>query len=65
MSAYSSQFNPIERIWHFLKERYLSHRLLDDYDVIVEVASTAWNTLLAEPSRLTSLIWTPWKTEAS
>jgi hypothetical protein len=35
--------------------RYLSHRLLDDYDAIIEAASRAWNKLIAETARLTSL----------
>jgi hypothetical protein len=51
---------PVERIWEYLKERYLSHRLLDDYDAIVEASSCAWNKLIAETGRLTSLTWLPW-----
>ena len=42
LPAYSPELNPVERIWEYLKERYLSHRLLDDYDAIVEAASCAW-----------------------
>ena len=65
LPAYSPELNPVERIWLYLKERYLSHRLLDDYNAIVEAASTAWNKLFAEPGRLTSLTWTPWENDAS
>ena len=65
LPAYSPKLNPVERIWLYLKERYLSYRLLDDYNAIVEAASTAWNKLLAEPGRLTSLTWTPWENDAS
>jgi transposase len=36
LPAYWPELNPIERVWLFLKERYLSHRLLDDYDSIVD-----------------------------
>jgi hypothetical protein len=53
----------VERIWEYLKERYLSHRLHDDYDAIVDAASCAWNKLTAEAGRLTSLIWLPWAPE--
>ena len=60
LPAYSPELNPVERIWEFLKERFLSHRLLDDYDAIVDAAEIAWNTLVAETGRLTSLTWTPW-----
>ena len=44
----------------YLKQCFLSHRLLDDYDVIAGAASTAWNMLAAEAGRLTSLSWLPW-----
>ena len=60
LPAYSPELNPVERIWEYLKERYLSHRLLDDYDAIVDAAEVAWKKLLAETGRLTSLTWKPW-----
>jgi transposase len=63
LPAYSPELNPVERIWEYLKERYLSHRLLDDYDAIVDAASCAWNKLTAETGRLTSLTWLPWASE--
>jgi hypothetical protein len=39
---------PVERLWLFLRERHLSHRLLDTYDVIVNALCHAWNALTAE-----------------
>ena len=41
LPAYSPELNPVERVWLYLKERFLSHRLLDDYDAIVDAASNA------------------------
>ena len=34
-----------------LRERHLSHRLLDTYDAIVEALCRAWNALTAERIR--------------
>ncbi|NJM34525.1 MAG: IS630 family transposase [Rhodomicrobium sp.] len=65
LPAYSPELNPVERIWEYLKERYLSHRLLDDYDAIVDAACCAWNKLTDEAGRLTSLTWLPWAQENS
>ena len=48
LPPYSPQLNPVERIWLFLRERHLSHRLLDDYDVIVDALCRAWKALTAE-----------------
>ena len=51
----SPELNSPERVWLYLKERFLSHRILDDYDAIVEAACAAWNRMAAEPRRLASL----------
>ena len=58
LPAYSPELNPIERIWLYLRERHLSHRLLDSYDDIVNACCTAWNKLTAE--RLQSLTCYPY-----
>ena len=56
----SPELNPVERVWLHLKERFLSHRLHADYDAIADAASQAWNRLVAEAGRLTSLCSYPW-----
>ena len=63
LPAYSPELNPVERVWHYLKERFLSHRLHNDYDAIVNAAEAAWKRLTAETGRLTSLTWLPWAPE--
>ena len=65
LPPYSPELNPVERVWEFLKERFLSHRLLDDDQAIVNAACTAWNKLAAEAGRLTSLTWLPWDDKVS
>ena len=60
LPAYSPELNPVERLWLYLKQRFLSHRLLDDYDAIVDAACVAWNRLVAEAGRITSLCTYPW-----
>ena len=60
LPAYSPELNPVERLWLYLKQRFLSHRLLDDYDAIVDAACVAWNRLVAEVGRVKSLCTYPW-----
>ena len=60
LPPYSPELNPVERVWLHLKERFLSHRLLADYDAIADAACNAWNRLCAEVGRLTSLCSYPW-----
>ncbi len=65
LPAYSPELNPVERVWLYLKERFLSHRLLDDYDAIADAACKAWNRLVAQAGRLKSLCSYPWIPQVS
>jgi len=60
LPPYSPDLNPVERVWLFLRERYLSHRLLADYEAVVDAYCSAWNTLTAEAGRLHSLTAYPY-----
>ena len=55
LPPYSPDLNPVERVWLNLKERFLSHRLHDDYQAIANAACHAWNRLCAETGRIMSL----------
>jgi hypothetical protein len=53
--------NPVERVWEYLRDRWLSHRVLaGGYAAVVDAACAAWNALLAQPGRLRSLTSYPW-----
>jgi transposase len=54
------KLNPVERIWLYLRERYLSHRLLDSYHALLEATCRAWNKLLDETGCLTTLTAYPY-----
>jgi putative transposase len=60
LPAYSPELNPVERVWLYLKQRFLSHRLHPDYEAIVEAACDAWNRLRNEVGRINSLCSYPW-----
>ena len=60
LPAYSPELNPVERVWLYLKERFLSHRLHDDYEAIVDAACRAWRRLTAEVGRIKSLCTYSW-----
>jgi transposase len=57
---YSPELNPVERVWEYLRERFLSLRVFADYRAIVDACCEAWNRLVAEPGRLRSLCDQPW-----
>ena len=55
MPPCAPESNPVERVWLFLRERHLSHRLLARYNAIVDALCTASNALTPErPLPLTS-----------
>ena len=60
LPPYSPQLNPVERVWLYLRERFLSHRVLDGYTAVLDAACRAWNALAAEPGRLASLTAYPY-----
>jgi hypothetical protein len=60
LPAYSPELNPVERVWLYLRERFLSHRLLADYTAVLDAACDAWNALAAETGRLASLTAYPY-----
>lgn len=47
-TLYSSELNLVERVWLYLRERFLSMRVFNDYLVIVEACCDAWSRLIAE-----------------
>jgi transposase len=51
----SPALNPVERVWLYLRARYLSHCVLDDYEAVLAAVCRAWNRLLDETGRLTGL----------
>jgi len=51
----SPELNPTEKIWQYLRQAYLSNRVFRDYDDVVELSSSAWNKLIAEPGRIASI----------
>ena len=55
LPPYSPELNAIERVWLYLPERFLSHRVWRTYADILDACCQAWNALLAETGRIRSL----------
>ena len=58
LPPYSPELNPVERVWLYLRERHLSHRLHNTYRDILDAVCDAWCQLT--PERLRSLCAYPW-----
>jgi transposase len=51
----SPELNPVENVWNYLRQNWLSNRVFDTYDAIIEAACQAWNNLVAQPETITSI----------
>jgi hypothetical protein len=60
LPPYSPECNPVERIWLFLRERFLSLCVWIDQNAIVDACCDAWNALIADSDRVKSLCYQPW-----
>jgi len=54
------ELNPVENVWQYLRSNWLSNRVFEDYDAIIDAACDAWRKLLAQPQTITSIGMRDW-----
>ena len=60
LPPYSPELNPAENIWQFLRQNHLSNRVFESYTDIVDACCAAWNALIEQPKRITSIATRDW-----
>lgn len=55
LPPYSPELNPVENIWQFLRQNFLSNRVFANYRAIVDACCQAWNALVAMPEKIRSI----------
>jgi hypothetical protein len=58
----SPELNPVENVWAFLRANFLSHRVWETDEAILEACRDAWNELMRMPERLATLTTRDWAT---
>jgi hypothetical protein len=56
------ELNPVENVWHFMRDNWLSNRVFASYDAIVDHCCSAWNQLADQPWRVMSIGLREWAT---
>lgn len=56
----SPELNPVENIWQFRRDNWLSNRVFTSYDDIVEHCCEAWNKLVDRPWTIMSIGMRDW-----
>lgn len=54
------ELNPVENVWQYLRANYLSNRVFETYDDILEAGCEAWNRLINTPHIISSIGMRKW-----
>ncbi len=60
LPPYSPELNPMENVWQFLRSNKLSALVWNSYEAILDVCANAWNFLINDPDRITSIGTREW-----
>ena len=56
----SPELNPVENIWQFMRDNWLSNRIFKSYNDIVDHCCCAWNQLIDQPWKIMSIGLRDW-----
>jgi len=54
------ELNPVENVWQYLRQNWISNTVFENYDAIVDAACDAWRKLTAQPETITSIGMRDW-----
>lgn len=54
------ELNPVENIWQYMRANWLSNRIFESYEDIIDAACEAWRNLVDQPSIITSIGLRDW-----
>jgi len=63
LPAKCPELNPVENIWQFMRDNWLSNRIFGSYNEIVDHCCDAWNKLIDQPARIKSIGMRKWAHE--
>lgn len=56
----SPELNPVENVWQFMRDNWLSNRIFVDYKHIVDACCQAWNDLIDQPWKIMAIGMRDW-----
>lgn len=63
LPAKCPELNPVENVWQFMRDNWLSNHIFETYDGIVDHCCDAWNKLIGQPERIMSIGCRQWALE--
>lgn len=62
LPPYCPELNPVENIWQYLRQNFLSNRIFNDYNDIIDACCNAWNSLIAQTGKIRQIASRQWAT---
>jgi hypothetical protein len=60
LPAKCPEWNPVENVWQFMRDNWLSNRVFQSYEAILDHCCQAWNKLTDQPWRIMSIGMRDW-----
>jgi hypothetical protein len=60
LPARAPELNPVENVRQYLRQNWLSNRVFENYDAIIDAACDAWRRLVDQPQTITSIGMRDW-----
>ncbi len=54
------ELNPMENVWQYMRQNWLSNRVFETYTEILDAGCTAWTRLIAQPEAIRSIGTRKW-----
>lgn len=62
LPPYCPELNPVENVWQYLRQNYLSNRIFNGYSEIVDTCCFAWNSLTETAGKIRKIATRSWAT---
>ncbi len=59
----SPELNPVENVWQYLRDNWLSNHVFESYEDILDHCCTAWNRLIERPWKIMTIGLRDWAHE--
>jgi transposase len=60
LPAKCPELNPVENVWEFMRDNWLSNRVFKSYDDLLDHCCESWNKLTDQPWRIMSIGTRKW-----
>lgn len=56
----SPELNPMENVWQYMRQNWLSNRIFETYSDILDAGCAAWNKLVEKPDTIRTIGMRKW-----